>query len=69
MDAGDSGNGRIGGETIAGCLIEVHFYRAVDSVAIHTDLRHISNNRIFNAGMRCVLQRGNGCHNAASPWN
>ena len=67
MYAGDTANGGVGWETIAGCLIDVHFYRAVDGVAIHTDLGDIDNHAVFNAGMRCVFQRGNSRHEARSP--
>ena len=67
MDAGDAGNGGVGWETIAGCLIEVHFYRAVDGVAIHTDLGDIDNHTVFDAGMRGIFQRGNSRHEARSP--
>jgi hypothetical protein len=67
MDAGDAGNGGIGGKTCAGCLIQVHFNRAVDGVAIHADLRHIGNDRIFNAGVGGGFQGGNGCHWQALP--
>ena len=52
MDAGDAGNGGVGGETIADCLIDVHFYRGIDGIAIHADLRHIDNDAVFNASVR-----------------
>src|SRR5262245_40213748 len=67
MDAGHTGNGGVGGKTIAGCLIDVHFYRRINGVSVRVDLRHIRNDRIFNAGMWCVFQWGNSRHEACSP--
>ena len=47
MDAGDTGNGGVGGETSAGCLIYMHFYRRIDGVAVHANLGHIGNNGVI----------------------
>ena len=51
MNAGDAGNGGVGGETGAGRLVQVHFNGGIDGVAVNADIRHIEDDCIVDAGV------------------